>query len=65
MIEMSERDFKVYEQYNDKYAQKFGSAVPIMVLLVKGKFDSEYFIEQVDRAIKNNKPIEEDTDKIY
>lgn len=65
MIEMSERDLKVYEQYNAKYAQKFGSDVPIMVLLVKGKFDSEYFVEQVNRAIKNNKPIEEDTDKIY
>lgn len=65
MIEMSERDLKVYEQYNAKYAQKFGSDVPIMVLLVKGKFDSAYFVEQVDRAIKNNKPIEEETDKIY
>lgn len=62
---MSERDLKVYEQYNAKYAQKFGSDVPIMVLLVKGKFDSAYFVEQVDRAIKNNKPIEEETDKIY
>lgn len=65
MIEMSERDLKVYEQYNAKYVQKFGSDVPIMVLLVKGKFDSAYFVEQVDRAIKNNKPIEEETDKIY
>ena len=65
MIELTDKELALYEQYNAKYAQKFGSDVPIMVLLVKGKFDGAYFVEQVNQAIKNNKPIEDDKDKIY
>lgn len=65
MIKMSESDLKVYEQYNLKYLQKFGTDVPVMVLLVGGKFDKSNFIRQVDLAIENSKPINEDSKVIY